>query len=79
MANHHLTDYRRGLQGITARELSQRIGQTATYRVGDMQIDVEVLDIKYTWGQVRYLITPTAGYGNQWVQGSLQFKDAQSP
>ena len=67
---------RRGIsQGFTARELAQYIGKKGSYQIGDLSIQVEVLDAKVSYGQTRYLITPVSGEGSRWVQEHLVIGD----
>jgi Na+-transporting NADH:ubiquinone oxidoreductase subunit NqrC len=52
---------------MTTGETMHAIGKTVVYPHGTLRIEVNVLDIKTTWGQVRALIVPIAGTGTVWV------------
>ena len=63
-------------QGTTARELAQCIGKHGIYSVtGDLNVEVEILDARVSWGWTQYLITPVAGSGSRWVQERLVIGD----
>jgi len=34
----------------------------------EIQVDVEILDYKETWGTPRWLVKPVSGKGEAWVQ-----------
>ena len=71
-----MTTSRRNIsQGFTARELAQYIGKTGSYRIGDLSVNVEVLDARVSWGQIQYLNTPVSGEGSRWVQEHLVIGD----
>lgn len=44
------------------------IGAQGSITVGELHIDVRVLDVKQSYGKVRYLIQPVAGSGQQWME-----------
>lgn len=45
----------------------QIIGHEGSLTVGDMDVDVRVLDIRTSYGQVQYEVTPVAGFGKVWT------------
>ena len=49
------------------KEHADKIGTTIKHRVGELIIDVRILDIKQAWGQVKYQITPVKGSGAVWI------------
>lgn len=52
----------------TIRELAQLIGQRGAYNVAkDMWINVEVEDVRISYGDTHLLITPVSGTGSIWV------------
>ncbi len=51
----------------TAKQLSPAIGTTVTVRFESLQIQCLVMDAKNAYGNVRLLIVPVAGQGEQWV------------
>lgn len=53
---------------MQVREVQALIGKTASIKLDGLWVQVRILDIKYTWGRTRYLITPVAGGGEKWVE-----------
>jgi hypothetical protein len=52
----------------TVRELTPAIGERIYVRFEQLTIDCTVVDAKNSWGQVRLLIQPVTGTGQQWVE-----------
>ena len=52
----------------TATTMRTYIGRVGSYQMGQMRFEVSVLDVRTRWGALDFLITPSAGHGNQWVQ-----------
>lgn len=50
------------------KELLQKIGKQANYEINGLTVAVKVLDIKQSYGKIRYLITPIKGEGETWVE-----------
>lgn len=45
------------------------IGKKALYRPNlSLAFEVKILDIKSSYGKVRYLVVPIAGTGERWVE-----------
>ena len=44
-----------------------KMGTTASYPQDGITIDVRVIDIKSSFGSIRYEITPISGTGKKWV------------
>ncbi len=57
------------------RELMQAVGRVGTIQVGAIRVRVTVLDAKRAYGHVRYLVSPVAGDGEQWMQ-AVEFPEA---
>ncbi len=53
---------------MTAKELSEVIGKTATYATGSLSFEVIVTDTKMSYGHIRYEIKPKSGSGTAWVE-----------
>lgn len=51
----------------TIEEMKKNIGKTGYYEIGVMQFEIKVLDLKSAYGRNRYLIKPTKGTGENWV------------
>jgi hypothetical protein len=52
----------------TARQLAPAIGAEVLVRFESVNIACTVVDAKNSWGQVRLLIQPVAGKGQQWIE-----------
>jgi response regulator of citrate/malate metabolism len=58
----------------TLRELTNKIGMRAIFSRDAMHFEVRVVDVKFAFGRVDYLIKPVAGDGAAWVsETSLKF------
>lgn len=44
------------------------IGRHALVELGGLQVKVEILDYKFTYGRDRYLVAPLSGKGEVWVE-----------
>ena len=53
---------------MTANQMSVAVGQRVQLRTGSLRVDCTVLDAKTAWGNVRLLVEPVAGTGQQWVE-----------
>ena len=58
-----------------ANRLISMIGQIETSR---LVIQVRILDVKETYGKVRYLVTPVAGSGQAWKENVQFVKEEES-
>ena len=43
-----------------------------------LSVHVRILDVKVSYGTVRYQVTPLAGSGSVWVQNVYQYKLAET-
>jgi hypothetical protein len=59
---------------MSTKDAMKYIGQTATYRINKLAIQVEVIDVRSVYGKTQYQITPAAGSGEVWVE-DLSFQD----
>ena len=48
-------------------EYLELMGKHATYWINDLEVNVKIIDIKSSYGNIRVLITPIAGNGFTWV------------
>lgn len=48
---------------MTITELASLVGQEGTVSLGAFNVRVKVLDVKESYGRVRYVVTPLAGSG----------------
>ena len=56
---------------MTFNQVKDVIGKRAFIRastLGDISIEVEVMDLKVSYGRGRYLVKPVAGTGEAWVE-----------
>lgn len=51
---------------MTAYELSQMIGRTATWNIFELNIPVEVTDARHMFGRTDIQIQPVGGTGRHW-------------
>lgn len=51
------------------KELYEKyVGKEGAVRVGGLQVNVKILDVKRSYGQERYLVTPLNGVGEIWTE-----------
>jgi hypothetical protein len=56
---------------VNAAEASRLLGAEASLTVSArLRVDVRITDAKTSYGSVRYLVTPLAGWGAEWVDSS---------
>lgn len=56
---------------VSIKELAQAIGAVGKLDAhSDFSPEVEILDLKVSYGQLRYLVRPVAGTGQVWVDSS---------
>lgn len=48
--------------------IAKYVGKEAYVKVGTMEVNVLITDIKSAYGTVRYQVSPVNGYGSTWVQ-----------
>ena len=53
---------------MTTTEMAQAIGKPVLYESHGLQFVCVVVDIKVSYGQPRFLITPMKGKGETWVE-----------
>lgn len=46
----------------------QFVGKKGTIFAGGLRVEVEIKDVKNSYGRDRYLVTPVAGSGEVWVE-----------
>lgn len=54
--------------------IKKYVGKTVIVRLGGLDVEVTVTDVKERWGRTRYFITPVAGSGEAWVE-TITLKD----
>ena len=53
---------------MTATLAMKLIGRTGTISIKGMNVAVSIIDIKWTYGKTRYLVSPLYGNGETWVE-----------
>lgn len=53
---------------MTITELAALVGTEADVQAGAFLIRCRVLDVKESYGRVRYLVTPLTGSGETWTE-----------
>lgn len=53
---------------ITALSMQPALGRRIYVRMEDLQVACTVVDVKQSYGRVRILVKPEAGFGQQWVE-----------
>ncbi len=51
-------------------ELAERIGQVGYLRTDTFRIPVRIFEVKISYGEPRYLVSPEGGWGEAWVNAS---------
>lgn len=51
----------------TTKDLAVYIGQVVNLRADELWFDVRILDVRSSFGNVHFLVTPMEGTGEQWV------------
>lgn len=52
---------------ITLGEVKDNIGRTARLTINNFNWAVTIIDVTIAFGNVRYLVSPVAGDGRNWV------------
>lgn len=50
------------------KELLQTIGKEGFISLNGLKVNVKVLDVKNSYGRIRYQVTPLSGEGEIWVE-----------
>lgn len=53
---------------MTANEMIPAVGAKVLVYCESLGIECRVKDVKMSWGKPRFLVTPIAGNGEQWVE-----------
>lgn len=48
-------------------EFAKLIGQRRVYPIGGIEFDVDIIDVKMSYGMINVQIRPVSGYGLKWV------------
>ncbi len=52
---------------MSVGELARFIGRKGRLTTKEFEVAVVVADVRTSWGQVHFLVTPVAGVGASWV------------
>jgi len=55
---------------MSVYEEAKAVGTIAYLAIDGLQVQIKVLDIKYAYGNTRYVVTPTTGTGTVTVDSS---------
>lgn len=55
---------------MSIAKLAQAIGKQALLRTEGFMVHVTINDVKQSYGNVRYYVTPVSGSGSAWVDES---------
>ena len=55
---------------MTVAELAKNLNKTANLSIEHLTIGVTIIDARESFGRLDYLVSPTAGLGQQWVSES---------
>lgn len=50
------------------KEVSEFVGKKATLDCNGLSVEVKIVDVKSSYGRMRYLVTPASGSGEVWVE-----------
>lgn len=53
---------------MTTIDLQKYIGKKGIMKVNGLEIDVKIIDAKFSYGNYRYLVTPVSGKGEVWIE-----------
>jgi hypothetical protein len=62
---------------MSVAEMARVIGKIADLRIESFQVQINILDVKVSYGNTRYLVKPVAGSGEAWVDESRVSKIAE--
>lgn len=49
---------------------TENIGKQAAIRIGDLTVDVRIMNIRSAFGRIDYEVTPVAGTGSRWIDSN---------
>lgn len=52
---------------LSLGELSENVGRVVTIRAENLYVNCKIMDVRITFGEVQYRVTPVEGYGTQWI------------
>lgn len=55
-------------QAQTAVDFTAYLGKRATIYVGGLHVEVDIINLKQSYGRTRFLVSPVAGSGSVWVE-----------
>lgn len=60
---------------LTAKEMAELVGREGEAKIGAFTVKVIVLDVKLSYGSLRFLVTPYAGEGQAWMASTSIYLD----
>lgn len=58
----------KNMQTLNTKSAALLLGKKGTIRLGGLTIEVEIQDVKVSYGRNRYLVSPLSGAGEIWVE-----------
>jgi len=55
---------------MNIQELTEFVGKKAYVQENGLVFTVTITDVKQSYGNVRYLVTPLSGYGQTWMNAT---------
>lgn len=49
-------------------QIEKYVGKDGSILLNDMRINVRVIDVKESYGKMRWLVTPLSGMGQTWTE-----------
>jgi len=63
-------------QTLSGKEILEIIGNHGYIRTPScLNVEVKILDVKQSYGNTRYNVTPVTGFGSAWVQSLILKED----
>lgn len=53
---------------MSTREMMQYVGMVASVQVESWIVPMKIVDVKESWGRLRFLVTPIHGTGTAWIE-----------
>ena len=55
---------------VTAKGMAEVLNQVGTLYVNDLSVNVRILNVKSSYGRIRYQVVPISGDGVVWVDSN---------
>lgn len=58
--------------------IEQYVGRQAIIRLGGFSVGVRILDVKQSWGKLRFRVSPLSGGGENWIENVSLIEELKS-